>query len=67
LIQDGHRKTFQARLRQDKGHLAGWQSFIEAVRKGGQPPIPYAQIFAGAKATFAAVRSLRSGQAEDLK
>lgn len=67
LIQDGRRKTFQARLRQDKGHLAGWQAFIEAVRKGGPPPIPYAQIFGGARATFAAVQSLKSGQAEEVK
>lgn len=66
LVHDGRRKTFQARLRQDKGHLAGWQTFLDAVRRGGPPPISYAEIFGGSKATFAAVKSLKSGQAEKL-
>ncbi|MHB8934131.1 MAG: Gfo/Idh/MocA family protein, partial [Bellilinea sp.] len=66
LIHQGHRETSQARLRQDKGHQAGWQAFLNAVRSGGQPPIPYEQIFGGARATFAAVKSLKTGREEDI-
>lgn len=66
LIHQGRRETSQARLRQDKGHQAGWQAFLNAVRSGGQPPIPYEQIFGGARATFAAVKSLKTGREEDI-
>lgn len=66
LIQDGRRQTYRSRLRQDKGHQAGWQAFLEAVQKGATPPIPYVQLFGGARAAFAAQRSLKSGQPEEL-
>lgn len=46
---------------QDKGHRAAWQTFVECLRTGGQPPIPYAQLLGGARAAFAALRSLETG------
>lgn len=66
LVHNGRRKIHRSRLRQDKGHQAGWQAFLDALRAGGQPPISYKQLFGGAKATFAAVQSLKSGKVEDI-
>ncbi len=58
-VQDGQRKTTTARLRQDKGHQAAWQAFVQAVQSGGEPPIPYSQLFGVTRASFAALESLR--------
>jgi predicted dehydrogenase/threonine dehydrogenase-like Zn-dependent dehydrogenase len=65
LTQDG--RTRGLRGNQDKGHLAAWQAFLQAVRVDGISPIPYEQIFSGARATFAALRSLETGKEEKLK
>lgn len=46
---------------QDKGHRGIWQAYLNSLRAGGPPPIPYEQLLAGARATFAAVRSLEMG------
>lgn len=62
LVRDGRRQMIRSRLRQDKGHLAGWQAFLSAVQTGGQPPIPYSQIWGTTLATFAAVESLSTGR-----
>jgi predicted dehydrogenase len=61
MVRDGKRKTSKL-LNQDKGHLAEMQAFAQAIRLGGQPPIPYDQLISVTKATFAAMQSLRSGQ-----
>lgn len=55
------------RANQDKGHRAIWQAFLKTLRSGGAPPIAYGQLFAGARATFAAVRSLETGTAQTLE
>jgi predicted dehydrogenase len=62
LIANGQCKTYTSRLRQDKGHQAEWQAFAEALRTGGEAPIPYDQLFGATRASFAAVKALRSGQ-----
>jgi predicted dehydrogenase/threonine dehydrogenase-like Zn-dependent dehydrogenase len=66
LIHDGRREGLRSRLRQDKGHRAGWEAFLKAVRAGGPPPIPYDHLLGVTRATFAALRSLRGGRAEDV-
>ena len=33
-----------ARMRQDKGHAEQWKRFIEAVRDGGPPPVPFEDL-----------------------
>jgi predicted dehydrogenase len=60
-VRDGKRKRVK-HLGQDKGHLGEMQVFTQAIRSGGQPPIPYAQLIGVTQAIFAAVQSLRSGQ-----
>jgi predicted dehydrogenase/threonine dehydrogenase-like Zn-dependent dehydrogenase len=63
----GRRRVHRSWLRQDKGHRTIWQTFANAITNGGPPPIPYDQLFAVSMASFAAVESLRSGEAVTLK
>jgi predicted dehydrogenase len=56
LVQDGKRKV--AKGAQEKGWTNEWRAFARAIREGGEPPIPYEQLFGVTKATFAAVESL---------
>jgi len=67
LTHSGRKETFKSRLRQDKGHRIGWETFLRAVSSGGQPPIPYYQLVVGSRAAFAAVRSLQSGAVEEIE
>jgi predicted dehydrogenase len=62
LVRDGKRETVRSRLSQDKGHAAAWKAFLEAVRAGGAPTIPYEQLLGVTAATFAAVEALSSGE-----
>ncbi|QYK50946.1 MAG: bi-domain-containing oxidoreductase [Anaerolineales bacterium] len=60
LTEDG--QTTTRRGKQDKGHRAGVAAFLEAVRAGGPAPIPYEQLFGGARAAFGALQSLETGK-----
>ena len=57
MIRDGRRKTVKGT--QDKGWRDEWVAFAKAIREGGEPPIPYEQLFGVTKASFAAAESLR--------
>ncbi len=59
LVRDGRREVVRSRLRQDKGHRAAWEAFIRAIADGGEPPIPYDQIFGVHRAAFAVVEGMR--------
>ena len=60
-VAEGRRRVYRSRLRQDKGHLAEWDAFRETILAGGPAPIPYEHLFGVTRATFAAVKALRSG------
>lgn len=62
LVENGRRRVLQARLGQDKGHHGAWSAFLNAVRQGGQPPIPYQQLIGVTQAAFAVVQSLAENQ-----
>lgn len=66
MIRNGRRKVRRSRLRQDKGHKAEWQAFVEAITRSGEPPIPYDHLFGVSRATFAAVDALRSGGRKNI-
>jgi len=63
LISNGRSVRKRAWLRQDKGHQAEWAAFSEAILHGGEPPIPYIELFAVTEAAFSTVAALRSGTA----
>jgi predicted dehydrogenase len=65
-IRNGRRKVRRSRMRQDKGHKAEWQAFVEAITRSGEPPIPYDQLLGVSRATFAAVDALRSGGRKNI-
>ncbi|HXF85555.1 MAG TPA: bi-domain-containing oxidoreductase [Anaerolineales bacterium] len=61
-IRDGKRK--EERGVQDKGWVKEWEVFVESIREGGDPPIPYHHLIAVTQATFAAVESLHQNGAK---
>lgn len=64
VVKDG-KKTVESGA-QDKGWREEMDAFAESVRAGKEPPIPYEQIVAVTKSTFAAVESIRSQSAIEL-
>jgi polar amino acid transport system substrate-binding protein len=44
--------------RQDKGHAAGVQAFLAAIRVGGPSPVPFDEIDLVTRATFAVLESI---------
>lgn len=66
LVSDGRKAKRRSRLRQDKGHKAEWEAFVDAIRSGGPPPIPYDDLISTTKASFAAVKSLHTQEALDI-
>lgn len=60
LVRGGKRKETR-RLSQDKGYDQEVAAFIQAVRGGGEPPIPLRSLVATTRATFAMEESLRTG------
>ena len=64
-VKDGRKKD--ERIAQDKGWRAEMAAFAESVRAGKEPPIPYEQIMAVTKSSFAAVESIRSGNPVEIK
>jgi hypothetical protein len=60
MQQAGHRSVLKKA--QDKGWKEEWIAFTNAIRTGGQPPIPYEQLFGVTRATFAAMQALHEGK-----
>ena len=58
MVHNGRRTM--VRKEQDKGWKDEWVAFVNAIRTGGRPPIPYEQLVGVTRATFAAVESLRN-------
>ena len=53
-----------ARLRQEKGHLEEWVGIKQHLTENAPPPISFDDVVTSTKATLAAYRSLKSGDAE---
>jgi predicted dehydrogenase/threonine dehydrogenase-like Zn-dependent dehydrogenase len=56
----------KARLAQDKGHRAEWEAIVAHLTAGGPVPIPPEALFRSMEVTFAARRSLISGEPVSL-
>jgi len=46
LTSAGSTRTIRSRFRQDKGHQASWETFLQSIRQGNDAPIPYEQLLA---------------------
>ena len=66
MVYNGHRNVLRSRFKQDKGHAASWQAFLNATREGKPAPIPYKDLWGVTLASFAALKSLKTGQTVDL-
>jgi predicted dehydrogenase len=65
VVKDGKRKVDSGA--QDKGWKGEMAAFAEAIKSGGEAPIPYAQLIGVTKSTFAAVESIRSRNPIEIK
>ncbi|MBM3179532.1 MAG: zinc-binding dehydrogenase [Chloroflexi bacterium] len=64
-IKDGKKKVESGA--QDKGWKAEMTVFAEAIKSGGEAPIPYEQLIGVTKSTFAAVESIRNKSTVEIK
>ena len=62
LVQNGKRKNFQSRFRQDKGHHGEWVAFSRGITETKQPPISYRDLVGVTRTSFAAIEALRNGE-----
>lgn len=58
-------RSFKTR-RQDKGHRAELEAFVDLVARGGEPPIPLEELVNTTRASFAAVVSARESRTVNL-
>jgi predicted dehydrogenase len=61
LHRDGRTEVVRDRLRADKGHGVEVQRFLEAIRRGAAPVVPFAELAASTRSALAAQASLTSG------
>jgi predicted dehydrogenase/threonine dehydrogenase-like Zn-dependent dehydrogenase len=62
LIRNGRKQTTRARWRQDKGHQAEMQAFVDALLGKTPAPISFEQIVGSTLATLRLQNSCQSGQ-----
>jgi predicted dehydrogenase/threonine dehydrogenase-like Zn-dependent dehydrogenase len=67
LVRGGKKKTVRSLLRQDKGHRGEWESFVTAIQRGAESPIPFPEIVSTMMATFALEESRCLGQPVAVK
>ena len=62
LVRNGRKQITRARWRQDKGHKAEMQAFVDALRGKTPPPIPFEQLVGSTLATLRLQHSCQTGQ-----
>ena len=67
LVDENRTEKQLSRFRQDKGHQAAWQAFVEAVRNGTAEPIPYKQLLTSSYTTLACQQALVSAEPVKLR
>jgi predicted dehydrogenase len=61
-IHSKGKSTEKKLLSQDKGQKKEVQAFLNAVREGKEPPIPYDELFSSSLVTFKILESIQTGQ-----
>ena len=62
LVRHGRKQITRARWRQDKGHKAEMQAFVDALLGKTPPPTPFGQIVGSTLATLRLQNSCQTGQ-----
>ncbi len=62
LVRHGRKQITRARWRQDKGHKAEMQAFVNALLGKTPPPTPFEQIVGSTLATLRLQNSCQTGQ-----
>jgi predicted dehydrogenase/threonine dehydrogenase-like Zn-dependent dehydrogenase len=62
LVRNGRKQITRARWRQDKGHKAEMQAFVDALRGKKPPPVPFEQVVGSTLATLRLQNSCQTGQ-----
>ena len=60
ITSAGKRKATRSPMGQDKGHQAAWANFLQVLRAGGPPPIPYDQLLGVSRMAILAEKALGS-------
>ncbi|HSM25364.1 MAG TPA: bi-domain-containing oxidoreductase, partial [Anaerolineaceae bacterium] len=58
LTSNGKKSSFSNRFKQDKGHIAAWDAFTNAIVKSSDPPIPFTELLTSSVVSIAANESL---------
>jgi len=62
LVRNGRKQITRARWKQDKGHQAEMQAFVDAITGKTPPPISFEQIVSSTLATLRLQNSCQTGQ-----
>jgi predicted dehydrogenase/threonine dehydrogenase-like Zn-dependent dehydrogenase len=54
-------------FKQDKGHSAAWNAFIDAIKTKGDPPISYPDLVGTTYVTLACGQSMKTGQVVNIE
>ena len=61
LVEEGEKRVYRSRFRQDKGHQAAWRAFTGAIKGNKEEPISYKELLMVSYATLASQESLLTG------
>ncbi len=62
LVRNGRKQITRARWRQDKGHQAEMQAFVEALLGKTPPPVPFEQVVGSTLTTLRLQNACQTGQ-----
>jgi predicted dehydrogenase len=61
LVRHGRKQSVHSRWRQDKGHHAEWEAFVQAVQGKSEVPISFESLISSTLATLRVDQSLTTG------
>jgi len=66
LVRGGRKEIIRSRWRQDKGHRAEWEAFVQSVRQRNEPAIQIEDLVCSTLATFLIEKSVATGKRLEL-
>lgn len=67
VVNDGRTRSKRNWLSVDRGHSNEVDAFLEAIQGGGSPPVPFESYVSTTRSTFAAERSVETGEPVELE